>query len=108
VEEGETAEQALLREVKEELGIDLETFRFFRRYVCMTGDAYPNVKYLYSARIAKTPGELVLNEGQRLTAISADERGNFRFANVLAGILEDFIAAGCWPVDNFRSGFPQK
>src|ERR1041384_5841011 len=92
VEEGETPEQALLREVKEELGIELEAFRFFRRYVCMTGDAYPNVKYLYSARIALTPEELVLNEGQRLTAISADERGNFRFANILAGILEDFIA----------------
>ena len=108
VEEGETPDQALLREVKEELGIELETFRFFRRYVCMTGDAYPNVKYFYSARIAMTPEELVLNEGQRLTAISADERGNFRFANILAGILEDFIAAGYWPVDNFRSGFPQK
>ena len=30
VEEGETPEQALLREVKEELGIELQTFRFFR------------------------------------------------------------------------------
>ena len=29
----------------------------------MTGDANPNVKYLYYARIAKTPEELVLNQG---------------------------------------------
>jgi 8-oxo-dGTP diphosphatase len=97
VEDGETPEQALVREVREELGIELHTFAFFRRYECMTGDAYPNVKYLYSAKIENAAGELVLREGQRLIAITEDERSNFHFANILGDILEDFVAAGGWP-----------
>jgi 8-oxo-dGTP diphosphatase len=108
VEEGETPEQALVREVREELGIELPAFGFFRGYECLTGDAYPNVKYLYSSTIPNTADELVLNEGQRLTAITKEERANFHFANILGEILEDFIAAGWWPVDNFTSCFPPK
>ena len=96
VEEGETPEQALVRELKEELEVDLPEWKFFRRYECLTGDAYPNTKYIYHARIDKTPDELVLHEGQRLAAITIDERAGYRFANILAAILEDFIDAGGW------------
>jgi 8-oxo-dGTP diphosphatase len=96
-EGGETPEQALVREVKEELGVDLLEWKFFRRYECLTGDAYPNTKYIYHARIDKTPDELVLREGQRLAAITIDEREEYRFANILAAIVEDFIDAGGWP-----------
>ena len=39
VEEGETPEEALVREVKEELNIDLKEYAFFRMYECLTGDA---------------------------------------------------------------------
>jgi 8-oxo-dGTP diphosphatase len=102
VEEGETPEHALMREVKEELGIDLLNQEFFRRYDCADGDAYPNIKYIYRATIDKRPAELVLGEGQRLTSIAMAERFNFSFANILGRILEDFIQAGLWPqaVDN--------
>ena len=51
VEEGETPEQALVREVKEELDIDLKEYTFYKKYVCLTGDAYENTKYIYSGRI---------------------------------------------------------
>ena len=102
VEKGETPEQALVREVKEELGVNLPAWQFFRRYECLTGDAYPNTKYIYHARIDKTPEELILREGQRLASIATDERYEYRFANILGAILEDFIGAGQWPqaVDN--------
>jgi 8-oxo-dGTP diphosphatase len=105
LEEGETPEEALIREVKEELGVELANWKFFRTYVCTEGDAYPNVKYIYWAKIEKTPQELVLNEGQALRSIALEERENVRFANVLGAILEDFIAAGLWsqPVDNLPS-----
>jgi len=110
VEEGETPEQALLREVKEELSLDLLKWEFIRRYDCAEGDAYPNIKYIYRANIDKRPADLVLFEGQRLTSIAVEERFNFRFANILGRVLEDFIAAGWWPqaVDNLSTKIAAK
>jgi 8-oxo-dGTP diphosphatase len=102
VEAGETPEQALVRETKEEIGLDLKQWRFFRRYECLAGDAYPNTKFIYHAKIDRLAAELPLFEGQRLIGIAPQERFDFRFANILGKILEDFIAAGGWqePVDN--------
>ena len=102
VEAGETPEQALVRETKEEIGLELKQWRFFRRYKCSAGDAYPNIKFIYHAEIDRLAAELPLFEGQRLIGIAPQERFDFRFANILGNILEDFIAAGGWPepVDN--------
>jgi|SRR4030095_375507 8-oxo-dGTP diphosphatase len=97
IEAGESPEQALVREVKEELGIHLTRWQFVRRYECLEGDAYPNVKFIYRASIDKAVEELVLHEGQRLTSLSKEERFTYKFANVLGSILEDFIVAGLWP-----------
>ena len=103
LEAGETPEQALVREVKEEIGVDLRQWCFFKRYVCTEGDAYPNIKYLYWAKIDKIAEELTLYEGQRLMGITPDQRNEIRFANVLGEILDDFVARSLWPkpVDNF-------
>ena len=108
VEAGETPAQAMVREVKEELGVDLLDWKLFRVYECTEGDAYPNQKFIYDARIDQTAEELTLYEGQRLAAIEASGRGQFKFANILADILEDFIAAGQWPVDNSPAKFNAK
>jgi 8-oxo-dGTP diphosphatase len=103
LEEGETPEEALVREVKEEIGVDLKQWAFFKRYVCTQGDAYPNTKYLYWAKIDKLAEELTLYEGQRLISIVPQQRRELRFANILGKILEDFIDSDLWPqpVDNF-------
>ena len=103
VEEEETPEQALARELKEELGIALPRWEFFRRYDCLEGDAYPNRKFVYHGMLGLAPAELILYEGQRLTSIAAADRHDFHFANILGSILDDFIAAGLWPapVDKF-------
>jgi 8-oxo-dGTP diphosphatase len=107
VEAGETPEEALVREVKEEIAVELKQWVFFRRYVCTEGDAYPNIKYLYWATIDKLAEELTLYEGQRLKAIAAEERAELRFANILGQVLEDFVRSGLWPrpVDNFSRRF---
>ena len=97
VEEGETPEQALAREVREEIGIDLRQWQFFRRYDCFSGDAYPNIKFIYHGRTESRAAELPLYEGQRLAAIEARRTCEFRFANILATIVDDFIAANLWP-----------
>ena len=102
VEQGETPEQALVREAREEIGLALRHWNFFRRYECLTGDVYPNVKFIYYGAIDAIAAELILNEGQRLTSIDRDRRHDFQFANVIGAILDDFIGAGLWPpaVDN--------
>jgi 8-oxo-dGTP diphosphatase len=97
VEEGETPEQALRRETKEEIGIELKHWDFFRRYDCFAHDAYPNSKFIYHGRIDRLAAELPLFEGQRLSAIEPQQRREIRFANILATIVDDFIAARLWP-----------
>ncbi|TMA06559.1 MAG: NUDIX domain-containing protein [Deltaproteobacteria bacterium] len=96
VEEGEAPEEALVRELKEELGVDLKQWRLFRSYVCTEGDAYPNVKHIFWAKIDKTPDELKLYEGQTLKSIGIEERKNVKFANILGKIVDDFVQAGLW------------
>jgi 8-oxo-dGTP diphosphatase len=98
LESGETPDQALVRELEEELGLPLKDWKFFRTYDCSEGDAYPNVKYIYWSRIEQGVDEMTLREGQMLKSIELEERLQFRFANVLGRILEDFVAAGLWPV----------
>jgi 8-oxo-dGTP diphosphatase len=97
LEDGEMPEQALVRETKEELGIDLKDWNFFQTYLCPQGDVYLNTKYIYWARINSSAEELTLYEGQRLKSISVEERGQIKFANILGRILEDFVVARLWP-----------
>ena len=102
LEQDESPEQALVREVREELGVRLETWRFFRRYECFSGDAYPNIKHIYHAQVDRLASDLRLYEGQRLAAIAREVRFDYKFANIFAVILEDFVGSCRWPspVDN--------
>jgi 8-oxo-dGTP diphosphatase len=91
VEEGETPEEALVREVKEELDIDIKEYTFFKKYVCLTGDAYENTKYIYSGKINIPIEEVTLLEGQRPQYFSREEIPNVRFANIIKSIVMDYI-----------------
>jgi 8-oxo-dGTP diphosphatase len=97
VEDGESPEQALVREVKEELGVTLQHWQFFRRFDCAAGDVYPNVKHIYWARIGQTAHQLTLYEGQRIRSITMAERPEIKFANILGAIVEEFAGSGLWP-----------
>ncbi|MFA6588343.1 MAG: NUDIX domain-containing protein [Patescibacteria group bacterium] len=95
VEENETAEQALTREVSEELGIELKEINHFRDYEVLEGDAYPNIKHIFWSRLDQDVTDLRLGEdGQELRAISLIERISYNFANILRTIIDDFVAAG--------------
>jgi 8-oxo-dGTP diphosphatase len=92
VDEGETPEQALIREVKEELNIDLKEYKFFKKYECLTGDAYENIKYIYSGRLNLPIEEITLLEGERPQFFSKDEIPDVNFANIIKSIVIDYIS----------------
>lgn len=91
IEEGETPEDALKREVLEELGIELENITFFKKYEVSTGDVYPNTKYVYKAPIEIPEAELTLREGQRLQYFSREQSKDLQFANVIKDIIMDYL-----------------
>jgi len=92
IEEGETPEEALIREVKEELDINLKEYTFYKKYECLTGDAYENTKYIYSGKINLPIEEVTLLEGIRPRYFSREEIPNVKFANILKSIVMDYIA----------------
>jgi mutator protein MutT len=71
IEDGETPDEALVREVKEELNYDLKEFKFFREYKCLEGDTYPNIKYVYSGKINLLVEQLTLLEGDYQSRVQA-------------------------------------
>ena len=92
VEEGETPEEALVREVKEELDINLTEYKFYKKYDCLTGDAYKNVKYIYSGKINIPVEKITLLEGVRPQYFSRSEIPNVKFANILKSIVMEYIS----------------
>jgi 8-oxo-dGTP diphosphatase len=92
LEEGETPEEALIREVKEELDIDIKEYYFYKEYLCLTGDAYENIKYVYTGRINIPIEEITLLEGVRPQYFSREEIPNVKFANILKSIVMDYIS----------------
>lgn len=91
VEEGETPEEALIREVREEIDFELKDYSFFREYVCLEGDAYPNIKYIYHGKINLPVDEIALLEGDRLQYFTREEIPDVKFANILKRIMLDYI-----------------
>ena len=92
IEEGESPEQALVQEVKEELDIDLKDYSFYKKYECLTGDAYENIKYIYSGKINLPIEEVTLLEGVRPQYFSREEIPNVKFANILKSIVMEYIS----------------
>jgi 8-oxo-dGTP diphosphatase len=91
VEEGETPEEALIREVKEELDIELTEYKFYKEFVCLEGDAFENIKYIYSGKINIPIEEITLYEGQRAQYFTKEEIPYVKFANIIKSVVMDYI-----------------
>ena len=89
VEQNESPEEGLMRELKEELNIEISDFQFYKSFESVNEER-PNTKFVYVVRITEAAEELTLNEGQYLKGIDLSERGNYGFANMLGQILDDY------------------
>lgn len=77
IEEGETAEQALHREIKEELGVEISDLRFFGESLF----DYGTKKILLLAYLCrKNPGEIVLSEHLQGHWVEIQNLMNFQLA----------------------------
>jgi len=91
VEEGESPEEALIREVKEELDLDLKDYSFYKKFECLSGDAYENTKYIFTGKINIPIEEITLLEGERPQYFPRKEIPNVKFANILRTIIMEYI-----------------
>jgi 8-oxo-dGTP diphosphatase len=71
VEQGETPEQTVVRELEEELGLTEVEFRPLWRVVDKGGDG--RVLTIFEARTLLGPDQMTLNEGQGLEAFDLDQ-----------------------------------
>jgi 8-oxo-dGTP diphosphatase len=91
VEEGETPEEALVREIKEELDIEIGEYRFYKKFECFTGDVMENIKYIYTGKINIPLSEITLLEGERAQYFRREEIPGLKFANIIKSIVMDYI-----------------
>ena len=91
VEEGETPEEALIREVKEELDIEIRDYKFYKEFLCLKGDAFENIKYIYTGKINIPIEEITLYEGQYARYFTKEEITDVKFANIIKSVVMDYI-----------------
>lgn len=94
IEEGETPEEAAIREVQEEIGVRLASVSLFRRY--SIGDrrrAKPVPYYVYWSRLDKGLAQLTLGEGQDMLFFPPEELSTLRIIPHEVGILQEFLAS---------------
>lgn len=85
VEPGETPEQCIVREMKEEIGVNLEVFSHFKTYAFDDRD-----EYVYVSTQALNINELVLTEGQALKWFTHDEIERTELAYGFNRVASDF------------------
>lgn len=93
VEKRESAEEALCREVKEEVGHDLKEYTFFKKYDVVEEDGSSNTKFVFYSKTKKPFKEFVLgNEGQKIQFFSFVDALKLKLAGSWKDILKDYIA----------------
>lgn len=90
IEQNETAEQALARELQEELNIRFSDYRFFRA----VDFAYPEKQVsLRFFEVFDVNGEIRANEGQQWRWINLPDLRHYRFPEANRAIVEALLQA---------------
>ena len=85
IEPGETAEEAGIREVEEEIGVKTDQLETFGHYVSEEGFRMT----ILVGRIDAVPENLLLTEGQRLTSIALADLEQYEMVPILAQAVRD-------------------
>jgi 8-oxo-dGTP diphosphatase len=85
LETGETPEQCIVREMKEEMDIDLNRFEFFMR-----SEFSDRVEYLFWKKANLIIDSIDLTEGQRLRWFTRDEVKSTKLAYNFNTLIEKF------------------
>jgi len=90
VEEGESLEQAIVREVREELGWDLRGCGLFRTIVLSDVEGTTE-RHIYWSKISERAEDLKLGEGAALKYFSSEEVLELEVAFDLKPVIIDFL-----------------
>jgi 8-oxo-dGTP diphosphatase len=85
VEHGETIAEAAVREVKEEIGLDVQGLEYFGEYVT---DAHIHV---FLAPLAVLADRLVLTEGQCIRYVNAAQARALPLVPWVGSLIDDFF-----------------
>jgi mutator protein MutT len=91
VEEGETPEQAICREVEEELGVNLKDYTLFRKEVLEETSDKIIERYIFWGNISMRLEDLKIGEGIDLRYFASKEISLLKIGFDLKPIIEDFM-----------------
>ena len=103
VEDGEIVEEALFREVKEELNLKAESCSLIRIY-----DWEEKQEYIYRVKLELEPGKVTLGEGQKIRFFSEKEILNMELAFHDNQIAKDFFSNIASTKYILVGGYPHK
>ncbi len=86
LENGESPEECIRREIREEIEIELGNINYFQKY-----NIYDREHYIFWKQIDLDLKQIKLNEGQRLAYFSKDELDQYQLAFQCNKILNDFF-----------------
>ena len=92
IEEGETPEKAIKREIKEELGIKLVDLKFFKKYELQRKKGiYEQFVFTASFNYSLESLKKQQKEGKNLALFTYEEIKHLKMADYTKEILEDFF-----------------
>ena len=92
IEEGETSEEAIKRELKEELGIKLTDLKFFKKYELQRQKGiYEQFVFTASLNCPLESLKKQQKEGKDLAFFNCEEIKNLKMADYTKELLEDFF-----------------